>query len=135
MTLLTLLVEHSAVVWAVLSGLASGCGAMFIRVRRINASIERIRLKTNAEAAAAELAERAAFRAALMAEIGAVRLMMKECETEREALRERLATTEAQILVLKASNEIMEIWVAFFRDGVAPRAAGSSSASDRYAQA
>ena len=134
MTLLTLLVEHSAVVWAVMSGLLSGCGAMFIRVRRINASIERIRLKTNAEAAAAESAERAAFRAALMAEIGAVRLMMKECESEREALRERLATTEAQILVLKASNEIMEKWVAFFRDGVAPRA-GSSSASEPYAKA
>lgn len=108
---------------------------MFIRVRRINASIERMRLKTNAEATAAELAERAAFRAALMAEIGAVRLMMKECETEREALRERLATAEAQILVLKASNEIMEKWVAFFRDGVAPRAAGLSSPSSQYAQA
>lgn len=134
MTILTLLIEHSAVVWAVLSGLLSGCGAMFIRVRRINASIERIRLKTSAEAAAAELAERAAFRAALMAEIGTVRLMMKDCETEREALRERLATTEAQILVLKASNEIMEKWVAFFRDGAAPRA-GSGSTSDQYAKA
>ena len=134
MTLLTLLIEHSAVVWAVLSGLASGCAAMFIRVRRINASIERVRLKTSAEAAAAELAERAAFRAALMAEIGAVRHMMKDCETEREALRERLGATEAQILVLKASNEIMEKWVAFFRDGVAPRA-GSSTTSEKFAQA
>lgn len=134
MTLLTLLVEHSAVVWAVLSGLLSGCGALFIRVRRINASIERIRLKTNAEAAAAELAERAAFRAALMAEIGTVRLMMKDCESEREVLRERLATTEAQILLLKASNEIMEKWVAFFRDGTGPRA-GSSSPPEQYAQA
>jgi hypothetical protein len=52
-----------------------------------------------------------------------MRQLIKECEIDRDALRERLASAEAQILVLKASNEIMEKWVTFFRDGVSPQAA------------
>ncbi len=132
MSLLTLLLEHTTLVWAVVSGVLSGVGAMFLRIRAINAAIERVRLRTSAETMAAEVTERAAFRAALMEEIGVVRTMMKECENDREALRERVATAEAQILVLKASNEIMEKWVAFFRDGAGPHTP-SNRATERKA--
>jgi hypothetical protein len=34
-------------------------------------------------------------------------------------------------MVLKASNEIMEKWVAFFRDGVVPQVAPLASAPRR----
>jgi len=120
---ITFLAEHSTAVWALLSGLLSGMGGFLIRFRSINASVERTRLKAAADAAAAEQAERAAFRATLLAEITAMRQLIKECEIDRDSLRERLASAEAQILVLKASNEIMEKWVTFFRDGVSPQAA------------
>jgi hypothetical protein len=120
---ITFLAEHSTAVWALVSGLLSGMGGLLIRVRGINASVERTRLKAASDAAAAEQAERAAFRATLLTEITAMRQLIKECEIDRDALRERLASAEAQILVLKASNEIMEKWVTFFRDGVSPQAA------------
>ncbi len=123
MDTITFLAEHSTAVWALVSGLLSGMGGLLIRVRGINASVERTRLKAASDAAAAEQAERAAFRATLLTEITAMRQLIKECEIDRDALRERLASAEAQILVLKASNEIMEKWVTFFRDGVSPQAA------------
>jgi hypothetical protein len=56
-----------------------------------------------------------------MDELSGLRAQIKECETDKNALRERLNTAEAEIMVLKASNEIMEKWVAFFRDGVVPQ--------------
>jgi hypothetical protein len=105
-----------APVWAALTGGFSGIGAWFIGMRQISASIENERLKLMAEASSGEIAERAAFRAALMADIADLRRQMKECEADREALRIRLNTAEEQILVLKASNEIMERWLVFFKD-------------------
>ena len=79
-------------------------------------SIERARTKMTTEISTAEVNERAAFRATLMAEVAAMRVMMKECEADKNTLRERLNTAEGQILILKASNEIMERWVSFFKD-------------------
>jgi hypothetical protein len=90
-------------------------------MNRINASIERVRIKTSAESVAAEATERAAFRATLMTELAAMRQLLKECESNRDLLRERLNTAEGQIVILKASNEIMERWVAFFKDRAAPQ--------------
>lgn len=72
------------------------------------------------EVSTAEVAERAAFRATLMAEVSAMRVLMKDCETDKYMLRDRLNAAEAQILILKASNEIMERWVTFFKDGNSP---------------
>jgi hypothetical protein len=103
-------------IWVALSGVASGIGAWIISIRKINASIERARIKTMADAALGETTERTAFRAALMGELSTLRQLIKECESEKDSIRERVNRAEEQILVLNASNEIMEKWVAFFKD-------------------
>jgi hypothetical protein len=115
--------DHPTISWAAVSSMLSIVAAFIIRFRRISASLERTRMKTTADTMAAEVAERASFRANLMAEISSVRTLMKECEIEREEQRKRLNTAEGQILILKASNEIMEKWVAFFRDHNSAQAA------------
>jgi hypothetical protein len=114
--------EISTPTWVALSGAISGLGGWFVSVRKINASIERARIKTIADASTGEAAERAAFRDSLMAEMTALRQMIKECELERDVLRAKVNTAEGQILVLKASNEIMERWVTFFKDRNSPEA-------------
>jgi hypothetical protein len=103
-------------VWAGLAGGVGGMGTWIISMRQVNVSIERERHKVNSEALSGESAERAAFRAALMSEIADLRRMIKECDADRDLLRGRVNTAEEQILVLKASNEIMERWLAFFKD-------------------
>ncbi len=121
MDALAYLAAHSTALWGALSGVVSGIGAFLISLRTVNVSRERERIKLTMEASTVETAERAAFRATLMAELTGMRMLIKECETDKDFLRERLNNAEAQILVLKASNEIMEKWVAFFRDGIAPQ--------------
>jgi hypothetical protein len=92
-----------------------------ISLRNISATVERTRMAMSADVSNAEAVERAAFRTSLMAEVSEMRQLVKECETDKEALRQRLSATESQILVLKASNEIMERWVAFFNErGLSP---------------
>jgi hypothetical protein len=110
------LFDHSTALWAALSAGVSGIGAWLLSLRKINASVERARIKISAEASASEIAERAAFRATLMAELSVMRQLIRECEADKEALRERLNIAEGQIIILKASNEIMERWVTFFKD-------------------
>ena len=117
---------HPTASWAAVSGVLSVVGAFLIRYRKISASIERTRIRTTAEALAAETAERASFRATIMDEMSVVRTHIKECEIDRELLRNRLNTAEGQIHILRASNEIMEKWVAFFRDGNASRATAAA---------
>jgi hypothetical protein len=51
-----------------------------------------------------------------MADIANLRVLVKDCDTDRDLLRTRVNAAEEQILVLKASNEIMERWLAFFKD-------------------
>jgi hypothetical protein len=114
--LLKFLLQIPTPIWIALSGTVSGLGAWLVSIKKINASIEQARIKMLAEAASGESAERAAFRATLMTEIAALRQLIKECETERDSIRERVNHAEEQILVLNASNEIMEKWVAFFKD-------------------
>jgi predicted amino acid-binding ACT domain protein len=132
--LLPFLTGHAASIWAVVAAGVSGVGAWLISLRNISATVERTRLAMNADVSNAEAAERAAFRTSLMAEVSELRQMIKDCETDRDALRQRLGATESQILVLKASNEIMERWVAFFNErglssdppiNVEPRSDGS----------
>jgi hypothetical protein len=113
---LTFLSKLPTPVWVALSGVISGIGTWIVSIRKINASVERARMKMIADASSEENAERAAFRATLMAEISALRALVKECESEKESIRERVNRAEEQILVLSASNEIMEKWVAFFKD-------------------
>jgi hypothetical protein len=103
-------------VWAGLSGVVSGISTWVLGMRRMAASIERARIKLKADASTDETAERAAFRATLMADIAALRVVLKECDAERDILRSRVHAAEGQILVLRASNEIMEEWVAFFKE-------------------
>jgi hypothetical protein len=118
--LLALLSDFSTPIWVALSGAVSGFGAWIVSVRKINASVERARIKMMADASSGETADRVAFRTTLMAEIAALRQLIKDCENEKDHLRERVNRTEGQILVLKASNEIMEKWVAFFKDRNVP---------------
>jgi hypothetical protein len=114
--LLTFLSDLPTALWVGLSGAISGVGAWMVSIRKINASIERARIKMMADASSEESAERTAFRATLMAEISSLRQLVKECESEKVSIRERVNRAEEQILVLSASNEIMEKWVAFFKD-------------------
>jgi hypothetical protein len=114
--LLTFLSELPTALWVGLSGAISGVGAWMVSMRKINASIERARIKMITDASSEESAERVAFRATLMAEIASLRQLVKECESEKVSIRERVNRAEEQILVLSASNEIMEKWVAFFKD-------------------
>jgi hypothetical protein len=113
---LTFLSKLPTPLWVALSGIVSGIGAWIVSIRKINASVERARIKMIADASSEETAERTAFRATLMAEISSLRQLIKECETEKVSIRERVNRAEEQILVLNASNEIMEKWVAFFKD-------------------
>ena len=113
---LTIFSDIPTPVWVALSGMISGIGTWIISMRQINTTIDRARLKVNAAALADESAERAAFRATLMADISSLRMLVKDCDTDRDVLRTRVNASEEQILILKASNEIMERWLAFFKD-------------------
>ncbi|MEA2777350.1 MAG: hypothetical protein QOF90_2756 [Acetobacteraceae bacterium] len=115
MDILTFISQHSTPLWAGLTAGLSGISAWLMGLRQINASVERTRIKMGVEISSAEVAERAAFRATLMTELSVMRLLIKECDGDKHLLRERLHSAEAQILLLKASNEIMERWMAFFR--------------------
>jgi hypothetical protein len=108
--------EISTPIWVTLSGAVSGLSAWIISIRKINASIETARIRAVADASTGEAAERTAFRETLMVELSALRQQIKECESEKDVIRERVNNTERQILVLKASNEIMEKWIIFFKD-------------------
>ena len=113
--------DHSAPLWAALAAGISGLSAWLINMRSIKSTVERTRISLSADVANAEVVERAAFRTSLMSEISEMRRLLKECEVEKETLRRRLNVAEGQILVLKASNEIMERWVAFFNErGLSP---------------
>jgi hypothetical protein len=112
----TLFSDIPTPVWVALSGVISGIGTWLVSMRQISSSLEGVRLKMNADAQSNEASERAAFRTALMADISELRVQMKECETDRDHLRTRVNAAEEQILVLRASNEIMERWLTFFKD-------------------
>jgi hypothetical protein len=124
---LPFLADYATPASAVVAAGISGLGAWLVSRRNISATVERTRTAMTADGSNAEAVERAAFRTSLMSEVSEMRQMMKECETDKEVLRQRLNATEGQILVLKASNEIMERWVAFFneRDVSPDQAAGT----------
>jgi hypothetical protein len=128
------LADHSTALWGAVSGTASGFGVFLLSFWRIRASVEQARIKPMTDTAATEAAERAAFRASLMEEIADLRFQVKACETDKNQLRERLNTAEAEILVLKASNEIMEKWVTFFREGKVPQPASVTLVAKREAR-
>jgi IS1 family transposase len=112
--------EQATPIWAVLSSLVGGIGAWLLGRRNIDAAVERVRIETNAEMSATETEERTAFHAMLMAEVTVMRQLMKECEADQETLRERLNTAMAQSLILRATVEIMEERVAFFKEPHTP---------------
>ena len=128
---LAFLAEHSAAIWGAVSGVAGGIGMFLVSFWKVSAAFERAKLKMVSDASSAEAAERAAFRASLMDELSGLRAQIKECETDKDTLRDRLNNAEAEILVLKASNEIMEKWVAFFRDGIVPQTSSLPSITRR----
>jgi len=104
--------------WFSMFGAGSGLGglsAWYFGYRNARATAERTHSKVIADILAVEADERSTFRAALMAEIAALRLIIKECDVDKEALRARINVAEGEIQVLRAANEIMERWVAFFK--------------------
>jgi hypothetical protein len=105
-----------APIWAALSSVVGGIGAWILSRRNIGAVIERARIETHAELSASEAEERTAFRATLMTEIVSMRHLLKECDADKEMLRQRLNTAMAQSLVLRATVEIMEKRVALGKD-------------------
>src|SRR4051812_17011854 len=102
--------------WAALVAAVSGLGVWLLSQRNISAAVKRTRSAVTADEQKVEADERAIFRTSLIAEIGEMRQLIRECEIDKETLRQRLSATEGQILILKASNEIMERWVAFFNE-------------------
>jgi len=100
---------------AALVGLISSVGTWFIGVRKLRVSAEQSREKVIAELSVGEQAERAHFRTTLISDIANLRQLQKECESDRDHLRNRINATEEQILVLKASAEIMQRWLSFFK--------------------
>jgi hypothetical protein len=130
--ILHFLTNHAASLWAALAAGISGLGAWLLSLRNISATVERTRIAVSTEVSNAEAVERAAFRSSLMADVSEMRQLIKECETDKETLRQRLGATEGQILILKASNDIMERWVAFFNErGLSPDQASRSEPHDR----
>jgi hypothetical protein len=108
--------DHTAPIWAALSSIVGGIGAWILSRRNIDSVIERARIETHAELSATEAEERTAFRATLMTEVINMRQLLKECDADKETLRQRLNTALAQSLVLRATVEIMEKRVALGRD-------------------
>jgi hypothetical protein len=110
------LTDHATAIWAAIAAGMSGLSTWLLSLRNINATVERTRIAMGADVSHAEAVERAAFRTALMTEVSEMRQLMKECDSEKQILRQRLNTADGQILVLKATNEIMERWIAFFNE-------------------
>jgi hypothetical protein len=102
--------------WAALSSVLSGLGAWMLSRRNIDALIERARIEANAEVSSSETEERTAFRTALMTEIAIMRQLIKDCEADKDVLRERLNAAMEQSLILRATVDIMEKRVAFSRE-------------------
>jgi hypothetical protein len=113
---LLFLADHTTSIGALAAAGISGIGAWLLSLRNISATVERTRIAITADESKAEVVARAAFRSSLIEELAKMRELIKECETDRDTLRLRLSATEGQILVLKASNEIMERWIAFFNE-------------------
>jgi L-rhamnose isomerase len=114
--LLEFLSEYMGPIWAALSTGVGGIAAWVLSRRNIDSVIERVRIETHAELSASEAEERIAFRATLMAEMMSMRQLLKDCNTDKETLRQRLNTAMAQSLVLRATVEIMEKRVTLGRD-------------------
>jgi hypothetical protein len=112
---------HTAPIWAALSSIVGGIGAWILSRRNVDAMIERTRIETHAQLSASEAQERVAFRATLMTEIMSMRQLLRDCDSDREMLRQRLNAAMAQSLVLRATVEIMEKRVALGRDPSTPR--------------
>jgi hypothetical protein len=108
--------EHVTSIWAGLSSIVSGIGAWLLSRRNINAAVERARIETDIEISAVETAERTAFRALLMTEVATMRQLIRECEADKETLRERLNVVMAQSLILRATVEMMERRVKFYKE-------------------
>jgi hypothetical protein len=92
-------------IWVALFGVVSGIGARFVSESKINASFERARIKTIAEGSKRE----AAFRAKMMAEIAAVRGLVKACEPGREVKCQGARPAVDRFLVPPAAGQNMVV--------------------------
>ncbi len=104
-----------AAAWAALSAMVSSVLTWRLGMRGMSASSEQSHRKMVDEYQASEQADRAQFRTTLMTDLASVRALQKECEIDRDHLRTRINDNEKQIALLKASAEIMQKWLQFFK--------------------
>jgi len=113
--LATLLATIPAAAWAAVTGGLSSVLTWRLGVRGMRNAARKDREKFTEDYAASEQADRAQFRTTLMSDLAALRALQKECEVDRDHLRGRINDNAKQILMLKASAEIMQKWLDFFR--------------------
>lgn len=121
---------HATSVWAALSNLVSGLGAWLFCRTHEDARVEPDPVVTSTDICSTEMGQRAAFRAMLMEEIAAMRLVIKERETDADTLRQSLNMALEQSLVLRATVEMLEKRVAFLKDRQVPRDPAISTESE-----
>ena len=101
--------------YAAVAAIASSGLTWWLGIRTLRSTAQQARLKMIEEMAASEQADRNQFRHTLMDDLGQMRALQKECELDRIHLRGMINANEKQISVLKASAEIMQRWLDFFR--------------------
>jgi hypothetical protein len=98
-------------VWAAASGLASAVASWLIAIRTARADHDRAAASEDAT----EATERARFRDTLMREVAALRLMIRDGDRQRAALRTRIAALEEDLAVQRATAEILRQWIGYLR--------------------
>ena len=109
--------------WIALGSALGALGAWLLNLKRVTAAVSVEHEKLVLQKAEAEAAERESFRTVLLREVGDLRTVARDCEFDKEALRKRLgqaetrvSQAEGKIILLEASNQIMEKWIAFFKE-------------------
>lgn len=112
----SVLSDIPAAAWAATAAGFSSVLTWWLGMRGLrNAAVQNQR-KMVEEYTLAEQTDRAQFRSTLMSDLASMRALQHECEIDRAHLRGRINANERQILVLKASAEIMQKWLTFFKN-------------------
>jgi hypothetical protein len=107
-------------VWSALSVSVGAVGTWMLGFRQTRTSIETEQIKASMAVLASEHLDRDRFRAALMAEIKDLRIMVSECEADRADMRAKIHDMAGEIAVLTASQEITRRWLEFFKEKLPP---------------
>lgn len=102
--------------WIALGSILTAVGAWLLNLKRISAAVAVEHERVALQKADAESSERDSFRTVLLREVHELRVTARECENDKAALVTRISLAEGRIIVLEASNQIMERWIAFFKE-------------------